>query len=197
MGAREGMSRRREAGAGNFIAGYDAHVGDVYAYLGYRTGSAEDAEDLTQVTFERALVGWAGFDPTRGSVRAWLLGIARNALIDHQRRVARRPDLVPRSEALDARAAVDDAAELGISPELEQALAVLDDRARELIALRYGGDLSGAEIAELTGLSLANVQQILSRSLRRLREEIERLQPAPATARGSAHSPGRLAYNQG
>lgn len=197
MGVRQGMSRRQEAGAGNFIASYDAHVGDVYAYLGYRTGSAEDAEDLTQITFERALAGWAGFDPTRGSVRAWLLGIARNALIDHQRRLARRPDLVPRSEALDAHAAIDDAAELGISPELEQALAGLDERARELIALRYGGDLSGAEIAELTGLSLANVQQILSRSLRRLREEIERAQPSPAAARGTAHAPGRLAYNEG
>ncbi len=62
---------------------------------------------------------------------------------------------------------------LGVSPELERALGVLGERDRELIALRYGGDLTGAEIAEVTGLSLANVQQILSRSLRRMREELE------------------------
>ena len=47
-----------------------------------------------------------------------------------------------------------------------------DDRERELIALRFGGDLNGPEIAELTGLTLANVQQILSRSLRRMRAEL-------------------------
>jgi RNA polymerase sigma-70 factor (ECF subfamily) len=62
---------------------------------------------------------------------------------------------------------------LGVSPDLENALDKLGSRERELIALRYGGDLTGPEIAELTGLSLANVQQILSRSLRRLRAELE------------------------
>ena len=42
-----------------------------------------------------------------------------------------------------------------------------------MIALRFGGELTGPEIAELLDLSLANVQQILSRSLRRLRVELE------------------------
>jgi RNA polymerase sigma factor (sigma-70 family) len=49
----------------------------------------------------------------------------------------------------------------------------LPEREREIIALRFGGDLTGPEIAALTGLSLANVQQILSRSLRPLREDLE------------------------
>ena len=55
------------------------------------------------------------------------------------------------------------------SPELVEAMAALSDRDREVIALRFGGDLTGPEIAAMLGLSLANVQQILSRSLRRLR----------------------------
>ena len=42
-----------------------------------------------------------------------------------------------------------------------------------MIALRFGGELTGPEIAELTGLSLANVQQILARSLRRIRAKLE------------------------
>jgi RNA polymerase sigma factor (sigma-70 family) len=62
---------------------------------------------------------------------------------------------------------------LGVSPELEAALATLPDRQREILALRFGGDLTGPEIAELTGLSLANVQQILSRSLRQLRANLD------------------------
>jgi len=55
------------------------------------------------------------------------------------------------------------------TPELIEALAQLAERDREVLALRFGGDLTGPEIAELMGLSLANVQQILSRSLRKLR----------------------------
>jgi RNA polymerase sigma-70 factor (ECF subfamily) len=50
---------------------------------------------------------------------------------------------------------------------------VLGDREREIIALRFGADLPASEIATLTGLTLANVQQILSRSLRRLRSELD------------------------
>jgi RNA polymerase sigma factor (sigma-70 family) len=63
---------------------------------------------------------------------------------------------------------------LGLEPELARALAGLADREREILALRYGAELTGPEIAELTGLKLANVQQIVSRSLRRLRASLER-----------------------
>ena len=55
------------------------------------------------------------------------------------------------------------------SHEIADALSRLGDRDREGIALRFGGDLTGPEIAEVLGLTLANVQQILSRSLRKLR----------------------------
>ena len=65
------------------------------------------------------------------------------------------------------------------SPELLVALDRLDEREREILALRYGADLSGAQIAELLGLSLANVQQIASRALRRLRELLEPTHVAP------------------
>ena len=72
---------------------------------------------------------------------------------------------------------------LGISPELAAGLERLGRREREVIALRFGGDLTGPEIAQLTGLTLANVQQLLSRSLRRLRAELEAAQPADGRVR--------------
>ena len=62
---------------------------------------------------------------------------------------------------------------LGLDPELAAALATLSDREREVVALRYGADLTGPQIAELKELSLANVQQILSRSLRQMRAALE------------------------
>ncbi len=59
-----------------------------------------------------------------------------------------------------------------LEPDLERALASLGPREREIVALRFGSELSGPEIAVLMDLSLANVQQILSRGLRRLRANL-------------------------
>jgi RNA polymerase sigma-70 factor (ECF subfamily) len=162
--------------AEQFARLYDEHVWTVYGFFGYRLNSRQDAEDLTQQTFERALKAWDRFDESRAGPATWLLAIARNLLIDYHRadRSDRlepigtgglRPDLEPAAELGDRT--------LGLDPELEAALGRLNDRERELVALRFGGDLTGPEIAGLTGLSLANVQQILSRSLRRLRTELE------------------------
>jgi RNA polymerase sigma factor (sigma-70 family) len=74
-----------------------------------------------------------------------------------------------------------EAADLGLAPELQAAMASLGDRDRHIIALRFGGDLTGPEIAQLLGLSLANVQQILSRSLRKMRSLLD--EPAPRSVR--------------
>jgi RNA polymerase sigma-70 factor (ECF subfamily) len=158
-----------------FLATYDDHVWDVYGYFGYRTGSREIAEDLTQTTFEKALRAWGRFDPERASPRTWLLSIAHNVLVDHYRAEAsNRREALTEDVAHEAGYVEDAGAplSLGLSPDLAAALEELGERDRQLIALRFGGDLSGPEIAELTGLSLANVQQILSRSLRRMRARL-------------------------
>jgi RNA polymerase sigma factor (sigma-70 family) len=167
----------------DFVAVYDEHVWDVYGFLGYRLSSRDEVEDLVQATFERALRAWNRFDPERASARTWLLAIAQNLLIDHYRRGSRTAE-EPLAEGELGEAQLgsyeDFDARLGLAPELEAALGELNERERELIALRFGGDLNGPEIAELTGLSLANVQQILSRSLRRMRAALGADEPAPA-----------------
>jgi RNA polymerase sigma factor (sigma-70 family) len=157
----------------DFAAVYDDEVWNVYGFFAYRVRSVGDAEDLTQRTFERALRAWRRFDPERAPVSVWLLAIARNLLIDHYRADAssrQRPLDEVGEEQLGSEMPAPD---LGIDPELAEALATLSPRDREIVALRFGGDLTGPEIAELTELTLANVQQILSRSLRRLRATLE------------------------
>jgi RNA polymerase sigma-70 factor (ECF subfamily) len=156
-----------------FAKAYDAQIDNVYGFFAYRVRCRNDAEDLTQRTFERALKAWRRFDPERAPVGVWLLAIARNLLVDHYRADTssrHRPlDEVEEGE-LGSEVATPD---LGIEPELAAALAALSPRDREIVALRFGGGLTGPEIAELADLTLANVQQILSRSLRRLRVELE------------------------
>jgi RNA polymerase sigma-70 factor (ECF subfamily) len=159
--------------APDLAAAYDEHVWAVYGFFAYRVRNRADAEDLTQQTFERAVRAWHRFDPERGSLATWLLAIARNLLIDHQR-ASRDHRQEPIDGVADERLGSHMAApDLGLDPALAAALATLRPRDREIVALRYGGDLTGGEIATITGLSLANVQQILSRSLRRLRETLD------------------------
>jgi RNA polymerase sigma-70 factor, ECF subfamily len=144
----------------------------VYGFFAYSLSSRADAEDLTQQTFERATRGWAGYDKARAGASTWLLAIARNLLIDHLRAARTIRTRPVEDAALEAIPAPPDRPSLGLDPDLEDALAGLADRERELIALRFGADLTSREIAELTGLSTANVDQILSRSLRRMRASL-------------------------
>jgi RNA polymerase sigma factor (sigma-70 family) len=151
---------------------YEEHVWGVYGFFGYRVGSRADAEDLTQLTFERALRAWGRFDSDRASARTWLMSIANNLLIDHYRR-DRSTGQEPIEDHLSRRELISEDPDPGVAPDLAYALEQLGQRERELIALRFGGELTGPEIAEFTGLSLANVQQILSRSLRKVRTQLE------------------------
>lgn len=163
--------------SGDFADAYDDQVQNVYGFFAYRIGSRGDAEDLTQQTFERALRAWSRFDPERAPVGVWLMTIARNLLIDHYRGEG-SVRVEPLDEVGEERlGSVVPEPDLGIEPDLAAALGALSQRDREVIALRFGADLSGPEIAALADLSLANVQQILSRSLRRLRTALEERAP--------------------
>jgi RNA polymerase sigma-70 factor (ECF subfamily) len=149
---------------------YEENVWHVYGFLAYRLRDREAAEDLTQVTFERALRAFSRFDPRRASARTWLMAIARNALIDHQRK-GRRLSAEPLDE--DSPSSLPGPEDAIASVDLRAALMQLPDREREVLALRYGAEMTGPEIAGLLGLSAANVHQIISRTLRKLRAELD------------------------
>lgn len=174
----------RTSGQGDFGEFYDENVWRVYGYIGYRVRRRQDAEDLTQQTFERALRAWSRFDPERSDAEAWVIAIARNLVIDHQRRERPQAPLDATPEAqIGTVPGLDQ--DLGLDPELAAALDELGERERELVALRFGGDLTGPEIAELTGLTLANTQQVLSRALRKLRARlVEETRPVASGASG-------------
>jgi RNA polymerase sigma-70 factor (ECF subfamily) len=161
---------RDPRGDDDFARVYEEHVWIVYGFLAYRIRDRAAAEDLTQATFEHALRAWSRFDARRGSHRTWLMTIARNLLIDDRRRdhssgLEIDEGMLPAVAGPENRPMA--------SHEIADALSQLGDRDREIIALRFGGDLTGPEIAELLGLTLANVQQILSRSLRKLRSILD------------------------
>lgn len=163
---------RRRAPAEDLSRVYREHVGAVYGFFAYSLREAA-AEDLTSATFERVLRAWPTYDPAKGSARGWILAIARNLLVDHYRRQSHR-EAVSTDEhpvLLEGLTAGEEPLERALAAdELRGWLSVLGERERQILALRYAADLPAAEIAGIVDLTAANVHQILSRSLRRLRE---------------------------
>jgi RNA polymerase sigma-70 factor (ECF subfamily) len=152
----------------------------VYAYVAYRVGDGADAEDITSATFERALRYKKSFDVGRGEPVAWLIGIARREIAEH----FSRPESVGDDGLLELPVPGDLASDSAMRMDLHAAVAALDDRDRELVALRYGADLSARQIAELLDLKTNAVEVALHRALRRLRDSM-----SPALARRAAPAP--------
>jgi len=142
----------------------------VYAYVAYRIGGGADAEDVTSMAIERALRYRSSYDPRKGEPIAWLLGIARSCIDDHLRIHGRS---VPAEN-------VEPAGGGGVEEDtirrltVATAVATLDERERELVALRYGADLSTREIGRLLGMKANAVDVALHRCRERLRGELER-----------------------
>jgi RNA polymerase sigma-70 factor, ECF subfamily len=135
----------------------------VYAYCAYRLGDGADAEDATSDAFERALRYRKSYDPKKGTPAAWLVGIARRSV----------DDLLTRRTALGE---VPDRAgpehDTALRLDLARSLARLEVRDRELVALRYGADLTARQIGELLDMRTNAVEVALHRALARLREEL-------------------------
>jgi RNA polymerase sigma factor (sigma-70 family) len=180
--------RRRRPPGHELQEAYRDNVGSVYAYFAYFVGAGV-AEDLTAATFERVVRAWKSFDPQRATERTWIFAIARNILTDHYRRQQHRsgPSLDEQPGLLSELASADDPAARRLSIEaVKDWLSRLAPREREVLALRYGADLSTAEIARALGLSQANVHQIASRALRRLREDAESSEASRTAGRFAA-----------
>jgi RNA polymerase sigma factor (sigma-70 family) len=149
---------------------YERTFPRVYAYVASLLRDRPTAEDVTAEAFERAYRKRRSYRPARGSMDAWLFGIARNAALDELRRRKRRATLVAEPE--DTGSPVpEDQVELTVRREaVRAALAELDGQERDLIALKFAGGLSNGEIARVLGLSESNVGTRLHRTITKLRE---------------------------
>ena len=142
---------------------------DVYAYLASLLGDRSLAEDLTALAFERAFRRRRLFNPRRGSERAWLFGIARNAALDELRRRRRNTPFVG-EVPMHAWEGAEETEGVLRRVTVRAALAGLAPRERELIALKFHAGLSNPDIARVLGVSETNAGTLLHRTITKLRK---------------------------
>jgi RNA polymerase sigma-70 factor (ECF subfamily) len=154
-----------------FGALYERYLPNVYRYLAARSATPEAAADLTQAVFLKAFDNVSKFRPGPTPFTSWLFRIARNAAIDGQRRERRRLPWLTHEQPAGSSETPESLALRGERiAEVRQLVAQLAPDKRDLIALRYAGGLTIAEIAPLVGKSPEAVKKQLQRTLRQLKE---------------------------
>jgi RNA polymerase sigma-70 factor (ECF subfamily) len=157
---------------------FDRHHRTIWVYVS-RLAGTDVADDIVGDVFVVAFANRRTFDGSRGTVRAWLYGIATNRLRTRLRsefRARRAFAKVARSQiaAEDGTTVVDDADELAASMDaVLRAMSRLRRSERELIVLHAWEELSYAEMAIALDVPIGTVRSRLSRARQRLRELIE------------------------
>jgi RNA polymerase sigma-70 factor (ECF subfamily) len=157
---------------------YDRHGGVAYS-LAYRiVGNRQAAEEVTQEAFISIWRSGGRFDPTRGSVRSWLLSVVRNRAIDFLRsKAGKAPKLTFDDDAaLEQRPAEErteaEALRRETAAELRGALGKLPGEQSKVIELAYFGGFSHSEIASILGLPMGTVKGRMRLGLEKIRGEL-------------------------
>ncbi len=162
--------------ATSFADLYARHRDAVFRLVRRHAHHDDEAADLAAGAFERAFRRFETYDPQRGPVLPWLLRIARNHAIDASRRqrpivgleVVRdrsdpSPDTDPEGRVLGGEVTAALRGCLGRLPRLQQ----------EVLALRYGTDLTSRQIGDVIGKSESATQKLITRALAQLKEDLD------------------------
>ncbi len=171
--AEQALVERAKTSPAAFAVLYERYVMYVYHYLRTRTGTDEDAKDLTQQVFLSAFTSLPRYRARGIPFKAWLFRIATHHAADAYRRQKRQAawDLLP--EAMHAFSEQNPESmliEQEAKARLHQLLLELSPDKRELLALRFAAQLSSVEIAKVVGKSPSAVKKQLARLLQKLKE---------------------------
>ncbi len=149
---------------------YRESVADVHGYAISLLGDRASAEDVTALAFERLYRARSRLDPRRGTPRALLFTIVRNAALDELRRRARQPRLVAEPDATAGQQDIDEElTRIERRETVRAALSALSLREREVVLLKFHGQLTNAELGRVLSISESNAATRLHRALRSLR----------------------------
>lgn len=162
-----------------FETQFDGLFAAIKKYFCLRGFDANTAADLTAEVFEHSLLARNGYDARKASMKTWLFAIARNLSVNAWK-AAQNPAAIP-GQVTEEFPDPDPTLEEKLlrreeQRELIKALGILDERAREVVSLKFAARLNNREIAALTGISEGNVAVILYRALRQVKGSLSKEQ---------------------
>ncbi|GAB6181630.1 sigma-70 family RNA polymerase sigma factor [Desulfotomaculum defluvii] len=152
---------------------YSTYFPRLYKYILYRVGEINTAEDLVSEVFEKALDKFNTYNPDKGKLSTWLFTIANNTVVNYFRKNNHYTEPID-FEKLESKYRLED---LIIDKELKEvlfkAIMYLDDRQRNIIALKFGACLTNRQIAQMMNITESNVGTIIFRSLKKLKDVLK------------------------
>ena len=170
------LALRAAAGGADAIrAIYEEHAGAVAGFVRHRMGICGDASDVVQEVFMQFWKCPERYDPSRSSLRSWLIVIARSRALDALRSEGARAVRESRYTEADLllRGGQEDRGEAADRSELHRrvraALASLPEKQRRCVELAYFGELTHAQVAEVLGQPLGTVKSRILLGVKKLR----------------------------
>lgn len=158
---------------------YRTYGGDLYGFAYNRLGDRGLAEEVVQEVFTRVWRNADAYEASKGSVRTWLYGIARNAVVDCERHRSRRLP-VAQFERDDAFDPIDEPIERALVRwQLQKAFDGLTPDHREILRLGHFGGMSVKDIAAATGLAPGTIKSRTYYAMQSLRLALDEMEMAP------------------
>jgi RNA polymerase sigma-70 factor (ECF subfamily) len=154
---------------------YERYINKIYSYVFYRTGNRNDAEDLTERVFYRALRHIGNYDNRGLPFSAWLYRIAHNLVANWHRDNSRRKEIQLDEGFLSTKSQNHPEQELLLSEEHQILLEIIQSfppERQQLLILKYVEHLSNAEIGRIMGRTEGAIKSLYHRTLIALREEM-------------------------
>jgi len=163
-----------------FETWYEQDMPRLYNFVVYQVQDEAAAEEIIAAVCEKALRRLHQFDAQRGVMAQWMFGIARNAIRDYMRGFKRSPGLVPLDALPDIQArgySVEHQVQLAEDfAQTVRYIALLPERDQEIIAMRFGAEMSNQEIADALDLTANHVGVLLYRALNKLRDAMQQVE---------------------
>lgn len=153
---------------------HDHYYGPIFRYIAMRVGDHQTAEDLTSEVFLRLLSALRDYTAPDRTLRGWLYAVAFRVVKDHYRQQYRRQEQ-KLHEGIPARnpAPAEVVAEKITWERVQAALHLLSDDQQNVVALRFGAELSIRETAEALDKSEGAVKQLQLRAIASLTRHLE------------------------
>lgn len=168
---------KKEAKEKSFIYIFETYYKRIYNYIYYRVNCNEEAEDLTSQVFEKVMLKIETYSESKSPFEVWLFAIARNVIKDYFRSLKKHKffsmDKIEKFISIEKNPE-DIVVKAETNDKLLKSLNILNTRERNIVALKFGGNLKNKEIAEILDITESNVGVILYRIMKKLKTEMER-----------------------